>query len=121
MKLSVQDIIGEFSISGTNQDEDRSTYKGTLSLKMDQNKRILARWNISNDQEQFGTGFFKNNILVVNFNYLGADQNIFKGVVVYRCLSKDILEGFWSEKHGDPRFLGEEHCFRIKKEKDLPN
>lgn len=121
MKLSTQDIIGEFSISGTNQDAERSTYKGTLTLKLDENKRIQARWNIFNDQEQFGTGFFKNNILVINFNYQGIDDRIFKGVVVYQCLSRDIFEGFWSEKHGDPVYLGEEHCFRIRQRSELPN
>jgi hypothetical protein len=37
-------------------------------------------------------------------------------VVVYRCLTKDILEGFWSEEYGDPKYLGEERCFRVTNE-----
>ena len=41
-------------------------------------------------------------------------KNIYKGVVVYKCISKDILDGFWSEKHANPLYLGKERCFRIK-------
>jgi len=36
-----------------------------------------------------------------------------------KSISKDILDGFWSEKHGDPLDLGEERCFRVKEGKDL--
>jgi len=39
--------------------------------------------------------------------------------VVYKCLSKDVLDGFWSEKHGDPLFLGAEQAFRIHENKPL--
>ena len=42
-------------------------------------------------------------------------KKIYKGVVVYKCLNKDILEGFWSEEKGNPKFIGSENCFRIKK------
>nr|WP_315154086.1 hypothetical protein [uncultured Flavobacterium sp.] len=38
----------------------------------------------------------------------------YKGVVVYRCITKVVLEVFWSEKHGDPLYLGTEHCLRIE-------
>lgn len=113
--MTVQDLIGEFQIIGSNQNEDEKTYKGTLSLTLDENNRIIAKWLINKSQQQFGTGFFKNNILVINFNYQGDENSIYKGVVVYRCISKDILDGFWSEEFGNPLFLGEERCFRIKK------
>ena len=73
----------------------------------------MANWLINENQTQSGTGFFKDNILVINFNYLGDNNLTYKGVVVYRCITNDILDGFWSEKHGDPRFLGEERCFKI--------
>jgi len=119
--MSIEEIVGEYSIIGTNQDEDGNTYKGSLSLSIDANQRIAAEWIINNNQRQLGSGFFKDNILVVNFYYHGDDGNIYKGVAVYRCISKDILDGFWSEKHGDPLYLGEERCFRIKKQKDLIN
>ena len=117
----IEEIVGEYSIIGTNQDEGGNTYKGSLSLSIDANQRIAAEWIINNNQRQLGSGFFKDNILVVNFYYHGDDGNIYKGVAVYRCISKDILDGFWSEKHGDPLYLGEERCFRIKKQKDLIN
>lgn len=112
--MTIEDLVGKYNIIGNNQDAEKHTYKGVLSLALDANKRIVAKWLINNEQEQKGTGFFKNNILVINFNYKGADKNIYKGVVVYKCISKDILEGFWSEKHGNPLYLGEERCFRTK-------
>lgn len=118
--MKIQDLVGEFQIIGSNQDEGENAYKGTLSLTLNSNNRIIAKWLINKSQLQFGTGFFKDNILVINFNYQGDENNIYKGVVVYRCISKDILDGFWSEKYGNPLFLGEERCFRIK-ENELIN
>ncbi|MDE1207622.1 hypothetical protein [Tenacibaculum larymnensis] len=119
--MTVEDLVGTYNIIGSNQDESENTYKGTLSLTLDENSRIIAKWIINNEQEQFGTGFFKNNILVINFNYNGDDNTIYKGVAVYSCLSKNILDGFWSEKHGNPLFLGEERCFRVQEQNELVN
>jgi len=111
--MTVEDLVGEYSIIGSNQNDNNVSYKGTLSLTTDENNRIIAKWLIYNEQEQFGTGFFKDNILVVNFHYFGDDNEIYHGTVVYKCLTKDILDGFWSEEYGDPKFLGSERCFRI--------
>ncbi|MFG4003217.1 hypothetical protein [Flavobacterium aquidurense] len=112
--MTIQDLIGSYSISGSNQDESPEiTYKGILNLSLDENNRIIAQWLINNSQQQKGHGFFKDNILVLNFSYKGENNITFKGVAVYRCLTKDVLEGFWSEKHGDPLYLGAEHCLRI--------
>ena len=119
--MTVEDLVGTYNIIGSNQDESENTYKGTLSLTLDENSRIIAKWIINNEQEQFGTGFFKNNILVINFNYNGDDNTTYKGVAVYSCLSKNILDGFWSEKHGNPLFLGEERCFRVPEKDELVN
>ena len=83
---------------------------------LDDNNRIIAKWLINKSQEQFGVGFFKNNILVINFNYQGDENIIYYGTVVYKCLNKDILEGFWSEEYGNPDFLGSENCFRNKEQ-----
>jgi hypothetical protein len=110
--MNVKDLTGSFTIVGNNQDAEENNYKGTLTLIVDTNSRIEARWLINNEQVQIGSGFFKDNILVINFHYKGDQSAIFKGVVVYRCLSKDLLDGFWSEKHGDPLYLGKERCFR---------
>lgn len=113
--MTVQDLIGQYSISGSNQDDtNEMTYKGILTLSLDDNNRIIAHWLINHSQEQNGYGFFKDDILVINFNYLGEDDKTYKGVAVYRCLTKDVLEGFWSEKHGNPLYLGTEHCLRIE-------
>ncbi|CAL2104535.1 conserved protein of unknown function [Tenacibaculum sp. 190130A14a] len=119
--MTIQDLVGDYTIIGSNQNENTITYRGTLNLTLDFNNRIQAKWLINNEQEQFGHGFFKNNILVINFYYQGEDNQIYKGVVVYQCLTKDILDGFWSEKHGNPLFLGEERCYRIKEENELLN
>ena len=113
--MKVQDLVGTYSIIGSNQDALQNAYKGELHLSLDHNNRILAKWIINKTQEQFGSGFFKNNILVINFNYKCEEKKIYKGVVVYKCLNKDILEGFWSEEKGNPKFIGSENCFRIKK------
>ncbi|MFH7000638.1 hypothetical protein [Flavobacterium bizetiae] len=113
--MTIQDLIGNYSISGSNQDESNQvTYKGILSLSLDQNNRIIAQWLINNTQQQKGHGFFKDNILVINFSYKGDENKTYKGVAVYKCITADVLEGFWSEKHGDPLYLGTEHCLRLK-------
>jgi len=117
--MKVKDLVGQFEIIGSNQDEEGGTYKGILELSLDLNNRIIAKWNINNNQIQLGTGFFNENILVINFNYKGDDGNIYKGVVVYKCMTKDLLDGFWSEKHGDPLYLGKERCFRIGTKKEI--
>lgn len=111
--MNIEDLVGKFQITCSNQDAEDYTYKGTLTLRLDRNKRIKAQWFINNEQVQTGSGFFRDNILVINFKYLGEDDKFFKGVVVYRCISKDLLDGFWSEKHGNPQFLGTERAFRI--------
>lgn len=112
--MTIQDLVGTYNIIGKNQEDTEANYTGTLRLSLDVNNRIIAKWLINEVQKQVGIGFFKDNILVINFNYQGDDEMVFKGVVVYRCITKDILDGFWSEKHGDPHYLGEERCFRIK-------
>ncbi|WKB80395.1 hypothetical protein [Cellulophaga omnivescoria] len=119
--MNIEDLPGTYAIMGNNQNAEKTTYKGTLVLALDTNKRIKAKWLIGNEQYQLGTGFFKDNILVINFNYKGEDNATYKGVVVYKCISKDILDGFWSEKHGDPNYLGEERCFRLKEAQELVN
>nr|WP_315258445.1 hypothetical protein [uncultured Flavobacterium sp.] len=114
--MTIQDLIGYYAISGSNQDENAAMiYNGILTLSLDENNRIIAQWFINNEQVQKGKGFFKDNILVINFSYKGGDNKTYKGVAVYRCITKDVLEGFWSEKHGDPLYLGTEHCLRIER------
>lgn len=114
--MTIDEILGNFSIIGTNQNNSKETYQGSLSLTLDDKNRIIAKWLINKSQEQFGIGFFNKNILVINFNYQGDENSIYHGTVVYKCIHKDILEGFWSEEYGDPNFLGSENCFRIKDE-----
>ncbi len=112
--MTVHDLAGTYTVQGSNQEgTGGSSYQGVLTLSLDENHRIIAEWLIG-DHEQHGTGFYKDGILVINFNYKGEDQALYKGTAVYRCLDHDVLDGFWSEKHGDPRFLGSEYCVRIR-------
>ncbi|MCE3074652.1 hypothetical protein [Chryseobacterium gwangjuense] len=112
--MTVQDLAGSYSVQGSNQEETgHISYHGFLTLSLDANNRIIAQWIIG-DHIQNGTGFYKDQILVINFNYEGDDQKVYKGVAVYRCLNKDTLDGFWSEKHGNPLYLGSEYCVRVK-------
>lgn len=110
--MTVQDLVGSYAVEGSNQEESGAPYYGVLTLSLDDNNRIIAQWTIGN-HIQNGSGFFKDRILVINFNYEGEDQQIYKGVAVYRCINKDTLDGFWSEKHGNPLYLGSESCVRI--------
>lgn len=111
--MEIEDLVGDYKIKGKNQDTDQTAYKGVLSLGLDENNKIEAQWRISNSQIQTGKGFFKDDILVINFKYSGVDLIEYKGVVVYKCISKNLLEGFWSEKHGNQKELGDEVCTRI--------
>lgn len=115
--MTVHDLAGSYSIEGSNQEESfLPTYHGILTLSVDENNRIIAQWMIG-DHQQNGTGFYKDQILVINFNYEGEDDKTYKGVAVYRCLNRDVLDGFWSEKHGNPLYLGSEYCVRIQNSK----
>lgn len=57
--MNVKDLIGTFTIVGSNQDAEENSYKGTLTLAIDTNNRIIAKWLINNEQEQIGTGFLE--------------------------------------------------------------
>ena len=111
--MQLEELEGKYKIVGSNQDNSNSNYQGYLTLILDENKRVIAKWIINGEQLQFGSGFFKDDILVINFNYAGDDDKIHNGIVVYKCTAKNILDGFWSEKHGNPKFLGTEKCIRI--------
>ncbi|WP_438963000.1 hypothetical protein [Nonlabens sp.] len=114
--MTQNELIGTYVIEGSNQDASKSSYKGTLQLSLDHHQRILAQWTIAEDQTQQGIGFFKNNILVINFQYHNEVNQLFKGTVVYNCLTPELLEGFWSEEKGDPQFLGTEMAYRVSNE-----
>lgn len=111
--MEAREIVGQYFIKGKNQSAEIDfTYEGILTLTLDEHERFVAHWLIG-DQEQHATGFFKDDILLLNFSYVGDDDLIYKGVAVYRCLDAHTLNGFWSEKYGDPNYLGEELCTRL--------
>ncbi|WP_027388434.1 hypothetical protein [Chryseobacterium gregarium] len=112
--MTLEELPGIYTVQGSNQEAPgRSSYQGVLTLSLDENRRIVAEWLIG-DHEQHGTGFYKDGILVINFRYEGEDHTVYKGTAVYRCIGPDVLDGFWSEKHGDPQYLGNEYCVRIQ-------
>lgn len=116
--FSHEDLIGDYFVLGLNQNEEGTGYIGGLNITLTKDNRIRAKWLIDNVQIQEGTGFFKDNILVINFNYKGEKSNLgktFKGVVVYQFISGKILKGFWSEKHAEDKCLGFEECRKYEK------
>jgi hypothetical protein len=117
--MTVQDVVGSYQIIGTNQDDTGNTYKGELLLSLQEDDSINAEWLINNTQKQFGTGFFLNNQLIINFYYTGEDDTMYRGTVNYKCLTKNILEGIWTEEFGNPEFLGTENCFKVSEGKQL--
>ncbi|TNJ44525.1 hypothetical protein KFZ70_00655 [Tamlana fucoidanivorans] len=119
--MNLKSIRGDYRIVGTNQNDTGNTYTGTLNLDTDAHNRVVATWLINNTQTQTGIGFYKDNILVINFQYLGENNTIYKGVVVYKCLTKNFLDGFWYEDLGDPNYLGSERCFKINELKNMLN
>jgi hypothetical protein len=81
--MTVRDLAGSYSVQGSNQEEsDHISYQGVLTLSLDENSRIIAQWIIG-DHEQNGTGFYKDGILIINFNYEGEDDKIYKGVDLF--------------------------------------
>ena len=54
--MTAADLVGEFSIIGSNQNDSDLNYRGTLTLQLDENNRINAKWLIHNEQEQTGSG-----------------------------------------------------------------
>ncbi|MDG2432929.1 hypothetical protein [Flavobacterium sp.] len=57
--MNINDILGRFSILGSNQDNEGNSYSRTLTLTVDHNNRINAKWTIGFDQTQHGTGFLE--------------------------------------------------------------
>lgn len=113
--MLIEELVGQYTIDGYNQESaGNAGYHGILDLKLDADRRIIAQWQIG-DHIQNGTGFFRDDILVINFHYRDDENKIYKGVAVYRCFSNGILDGFWSEKHGNPLYLGSEYGVKIKK------
>jgi hypothetical protein len=67
--MILEKLSGKYTVIGSNQEANSNEYKGILELSIDTNNRIRAKWLINDSQEQFGYGFFKDNILVINFKH----------------------------------------------------
>ncbi|BAO55984.1 hypothetical protein [Nonlabens marinus] len=119
--MTLDDLMGSFTIQGENQNAMKSSYSGTLELSLNSDLQVVANWQIGEEQTQSGLGFYKDNILVINFKYTGGDGARYYGTVVYKCVTKDVLVGFWSEELGDPAFLGTEKAYRIRSSQKILN
>ncbi|TVZ14465.1 hypothetical protein [Maribacter sp. MAR_2009_72] len=118
---TIENLQGTYHIIGFNQNEEKSRYSGFLHLKQTGNHRVHAEWVIGGEQTQVGTGFYNNNILVINFSYEGDAYKIYKGVVVYKVLNQSILNGFWSEKHASDSWLGIEEGRKLADTETITN
>lgn len=114
--MEITDLIGQYLIEGVNQDKEETKYSGSLNLSLRSDGGLNAVWRIDPDQLQYGVGFFKNEMLVINFDYVGDDDVIFRGVVAYTCVSPEILNGIWSEEVGDSKFVGMEKAQKVQTE-----
>jgi hypothetical protein len=59
--MTIQDLIGNYTVIGANQDDQDISYKGFLTLSKNESNQIFAEWTIHKDQKQTGIGFFKDN------------------------------------------------------------
>jgi hypothetical protein len=114
--MNITDLIGNYSIEGSNQNKEETHYSGMLTLSFLSETRLDAVWKITPDQMQYGIGFFKNDTLVVNFYYVGDDKSIYHGVISYHCNSNGVLNGVWSEEMGNPDCVGVEKAIKIQTE-----
>ncbi|WP_242494573.1 hypothetical protein [Brumimicrobium glaciale] len=120
--VTIEDIDGTYNIIGLNQNAEQSTYNGFLHLTKIGDKRVNAEWVIDGEQIQQGKGFYNGDTLIINFSYAGEDDNegkIYKGVVVYKFINGEIITGFWSEKHGNDKYLGFEEGRKLSNSESI--
>lgn len=121
VNITIDQLPGSYHVIGYNQNEKQSKYFGYLYLTKTGNCRVHAEWVIAGEQTQVGTGFYNNNILVINFTYKGEANKDYKGVVVYKVLNEFILNRFWSEKHADDTWLGIEEGRKLAHSETIAN
>ncbi|MFT4755258.1 MAG: hypothetical protein ACI9GM_000913 [Salibacteraceae bacterium] len=114
--MRITDVLGNYLVEGANQNEEETKYEGSLILSLRADGRLNAVWQIDPDQMQYGIGFFKNEMLVINFYYVGDNDAVFRGVVAYNCSNMDTLAGIWSEEAGDSKYVGVETAHKIQPE-----
>ncbi|NLR91056.1 hypothetical protein [Flammeovirga agarivorans] len=91
-------IIGNYAVFGHNPWDSTSEYTGNVSIQeLDKNKFHID-WTVGfSDYYQKGTGQWIKNFFVVNFDYKD-NQQTYKGVVIYKSIDDETLEGFWIEE-----------------------
>ncbi len=45
--MHITDLVGTYTIEGSNQNEDGMAYQGTLKLSLNENNRLNAKWLIN--------------------------------------------------------------------------
>ena len=106
--MKIEELVGTYTVSGINQDEERTSYEGLLTLSLADHDRIEAKWLIGGTEEQYGIGFFKDNILVIDFYYFDEILTKYNGIVVYKLINSTVLDGFWTEELGHKDYVGKE-------------
>jgi hypothetical protein len=52
--MTLKDLEGIYNIIGKNQEDTDEGYNGTLTLSLNEQGRVLAKWLINGEQIRFG-------------------------------------------------------------------
>lgn len=114
--MKISEIVGSYILEGTNQDAESTKYEGSLDLSADSDGILKAVWLIGSNQMLHGEGSIKNEVLIIDFQYLGANDELFNGIVAYKLESENTLHGVWTEEAGDSKYVGVEKAYKVKKQ-----
>lgn len=112
--MKISEIVGSYILEGTNQDAGSTKYEGSLDLSVESDGTLKAVWLIGSNQMLFGEGSIENEVLIIDFQYLGASDELFNGIVAYKLESKNTLHGVWTEEAGDSKYVGIEKAYMVK-------
>ena len=65
---------------------------------------------------QHGVGTIKDEVLIIDFQYLGANDEFYNGIVAYQLEAENTLNGVWTEEAGDSKYMGVEKAYKVKKQ-----
>lgn len=114
--MKISEIVGSYILEGTNQDAEGSKYEGSLDLSLASDATLRAVWLINANQMQHGVGSIKDEVLIIDFQYLGANDELYNGIVAYQQESENTLHGVWTEEAGDSKYVGVEKAYKVKKQ-----
>jgi hypothetical protein len=83
---------GTYQLEGSNDESGNINYHGKVIVKSS-GELYELRWIIGRNQMQIGTAILEGDVLSVNYYDLKSHSF---GVVSYRIISENILEGKWA-------------------------